>query len=209
MFRFIFTGILLLGSLALPLLAQTGTDSDWHQNRVNSGYINKRIDDLAIQYKEYAPIPKMAIYDIGYPRNAQEYDQLDGHGLLLVAALSQVKEELPIKRVYVSLDGKEIDLNRLKMYLSESKDAASQSFKTLGAFRMDALFAFPVHFRTKTAEVFIQFAKDSKPMRLAAFNGTVPESLKTLPTRMPTEKTLKEKALGDFMKREYPGYFQN
>lgn len=209
MFRFLFIGILILGNLALPIIAQTGVDSVWHKNRVNSEYINKRLDDLALQYKEYAPIPKMAIYDIGYPRNTQEYDNLDGYGLMLVAALSQTKEELPIKRVYVAFDGKESDLIRLKMYLSENKDSASQSFKTLGAFRMDALFAFPVHFRTKLTEVFIQFEKDSKPMRLAAFNGTVPESLKSLPNRMPSEKALREKALGDFMKREYPGYFQN
>ena len=59
----------------------------------------------------------MAIYDIGYPKDANEFRDLNGYALLLVAAVSQTKEELPIRRVYISVDGKvrRLDLN---VYLS-------------------------------------------------------------------------------------------
>lgn len=208
MFKYLSFAIFILCVLPLNFLAQ-GSESNWHRNKVNVDYINNRIDNLAVQYKEYAPIPKTAVYDIGYPRNAAEFDELNGYGLLLVAALSQTKEELPVKRVYVSFNGSEIELKRLKMILSQSEDKETQTYKTFGAYRMDAIYAFPVYLRMREAVVLMDFGKDQKPMKMASFNGETPDSLRVLPNRMPTAKGYTESVLEKFMKREYPGFFEN
>jgi hypothetical protein len=204
--RLLFVGVFLLG-LSAYATAQPATT--WHSDRVSNDYINKRIDALAEQYKQYAPIPKTGVFDIGYPKNAGEYATLDGYGLFLLAAVSHTRNELPVKRLYVSVDGKEIDLFQLKSYFTESKDSSTQTFKTFGAYRQDAIYAFPVYLRYKTADVYLQWSTDRKPMRVASFDGTTSPFLKTLPGTPPKGKTYPAKALDSYMKREYPGYFEN
>lgn len=205
--------LLLLSVLAVSVAAQDGqtnlSETKWYSHPVTGDYISGELDKLATQYAEYAPIPKMAIYDIGYPKNTKEFRDLDGYGLMLVAAVSQTKEELPVKRVYVSIEGRETELTRLHMYLSTASNITDQTAKTLGTFRMDSIYAFPVYLRLQRANVYVEFAKDPKPMVLAKFDGSTPPSLTRLPTGRPTGADYPKTALQTFMRREYPGYFGN
>jgi len=204
---------LFAGLAAISVFGQVdqgnSSETKWYGHPVTGDYISGELDKLAVQYKEYAPIPKMAIYDIGYPKDSKEFESLDGYGLILVAAVSQTKEELPIKRIYILTGGKEVNLTRMHMYLSNAEDPSSQTFKTLGGFRMDAIFAFPVYLRLQPGLVYVEFAKDTKPMTLAKFNGETPNSLVRLPNRRPAGTDYPSMALRTFMKREYPGYFPN
>jgi len=204
---------LILLVLAISIAAQKDqtslSETKWYGHPVTGDYISGELDKLAVQYAEYAPIPKMAIYDIGYPKDAKEFRDLDGYGLILVAAVSQTKEELPVKRVYVSLDGEDHELTRLHMYLSAVPDLTGQTAKTLGTFRMDSIYAFPVYLRLQRANVYAEFAKDPKSMLIAKFDGSTPTTLMRLPTDKPKNRDYPKTALQIFMKREYPGYFQN
>jgi hypothetical protein len=198
--------ISLLALSGLVVSAQSVSETKWHASRVDNDYMNRQVDSLAEQYKEYV-IPKTGIFDIGYPKDAAEYEKLDGYGLFLLTSVSQTKDELPVKRLYVVKDNKQIDLVMLKMYLSENSDTTSQTFKTFGRYRMDSIYAFPVYLRYAPAEIYVEWANDTKPMRVARFDGTLTTFLKGLPGTQPKGRSYPATALDVFMRREYPGYF--
>jgi len=115
------------------------SDTIWHQTPVDNASMNKRIAEAAEQYKEYAPIPRIAFYDVGFPKDKLEFADLNGYGVLLISALSQDQTELPLKRVYVSVGGEEMDLTQYKQTLIKNSDAVSQISKTFGLYRVDNL----------------------------------------------------------------------
>ena len=145
------------------------TETEWHQNRVNITQINKRIIDAAEQYKEYAPIPRIAFYDIAFPKDNSEFEQLNGNGLLLITAMSQDSTELPLKRTYVVSDGKTVELKPLKQVLSKEGNLEGQIVKTFGTYRMDSLYLFPVYLRFQPANVLIDFATNRNSMKNSRF----------------------------------------
>lgn len=184
------------------------TESRWHQNKVTIAYMDKRINDAAEQYKEYAPIPRIAFYDIGFPKDKTEFGELNGYGLLLISAKSQTEAELPLKRVYVILDGKEIEFKPLKQVLTKEANPDNQVVKTFGLYRMDTLYLFPVYLRMQQTDVLIDFAQNRNGMKIASFNGETPDFLKDFPKTKPSEGKSFDEAIERFMKREYPGFFE-
>jgi hypothetical protein len=185
------------------------SESKWKQNKVNVADMNKRINDAAEQYKQYAPIPRIAFYDIGFPKDKAEFAELNGYGLLLISAMSQSEVELPIKRVYVVVDGQEIELKSLKQILTKEGNSESQIVKTFGLYRTDTLYLFPVYLRVQQADILIDFAQNRNGMKIASFDGEIPDTLKNLPTNIkPTEQKSFDDAMQRFMKREYSGFFE-
>ncbi len=185
------------------------SDPQWHRDPVDNSYMNRLIADAAEKYKEYAPIPRISFYDIGYPKDVEEAVKMNGYAVLLISALSQDPDELPLKRAYVRAGGKDFDLKNLKVIKIRSTDTASQNVKTFGQYRVDALYLIPIHLRFQKGELLIDFNKNRDGMRLAKFDGTVPSDIKFLPDTMPDEKASFQDALEKFLKREYPGYLEN
>jgi len=134
------------------------SETKWHRHAVDNAYMNKRISDAAEQYKEYAPIPRIAFFDIGYPKDRAEFAELNGYGILLVSALSQDPKELPIKRAYVEIGGKQIELKPVKEISVRNQDLTSQVVKTFGEYRTDVLFLIPIYLRFQQGDVLIDFA---------------------------------------------------
>jgi hypothetical protein len=185
------------------------SDTQWHGSSVDNAYMNRQIADAAEQYKEYAPIPRIGFYDIGFPKDKIELQDMNGYAVLLVSALSQESNELPIKRAYVSVSGKDIELKKLKEIKIRNTELASQTVKTFGQYRVDALYLLPVHLRLGKGQLLIDFTKNRVGLKLAEFDGSVPDDLKRLPEMKPDDKKSFEDALKRFMKREYPGYYDN
>lgn len=185
------------------------TDTKWHKNSVDNAYMNKQIAEAAEQYKEYAPIPRIAFYDIAYPKDKSEFAQLNGYGLILISAMAQDENELPLKRVYVVADGKEVELKVLETTLIKETNPKGQVAKTFGLSRADSIFLFPIYLKSSSAELRIDFAKNRNGMKVASFDGVLPVELSGLNGKKPDENKIFNDALKVFMKREYPGYFKN
>ena len=185
------------------------TGSRWHTDRVDNAYMNKQISEAAEQYKEYAPIPRIAFYDLAFPKDKAEYARLNGYGLLLVSTTSQDENELPLKRVYVVENGKEIALKVIKETFIKEANTKSQVAKTFGLFRVDSIFLFPIYLNSASAELRIDFAKNRDGMRVASFDGIWPVELSGLNGKKPDEIRTIDDEMKLFMKREYPGYFKN
>ena len=95
----------------------------WRNQPASPERMNQRIEEAAVRYQASAPISRVVLYDIAYPHDEREYGELDGYAVILMTALTQERREFPIKRVYVLLDGNEIDLTQIKSILSERSDA--------------------------------------------------------------------------------------
>jgi hypothetical protein len=201
--------LLYFASSAFAQTITVNSDTRWHSKSVSISSMDKRISDLAIEYKEYAPIPRVAFYDIGFPKDVAEFKELDGFGILLISALSQNNAELPLKKVYISIDGKEIELTLLKQNFNKQTDSTSQIVKTFGEYRVDSLYFFPVYIRKQKAELLIDFAENRVGMKLTDFGDEMPESVKKLPDTKPSGKAFLTEAMKGFMKREYPGFLDN
>jgi hypothetical protein len=207
--KVIFGAVIVIACFGLPAQGQVTTivnPTIWHSNPVDNERMNNRIAEAAEQYKANAPIPRVALYDIGYPHSATEFSQLNGYGILLISSLSQTASELPLKRVYVSTNGERYDLKLLKEVRMKQVSPESQVAKTLGLYRVDALYLFPVFLRFQPADILIDFASNRDGMRIAAFDGTTPPNLSVLPKTKPVEGKLVDDEIKRFIKREYPGY---
>ena len=70
----------------------------WRDKPATPARMNQRIEEAAVRYQSNAPIPRVVLYDIAYPHDAEEYAALDGHAVMLTTALSQERAELPLKK---------------------------------------------------------------------------------------------------------------
>lgn len=180
----------------------------WRDKPVTPERMSQRIEEAAIKYQTNAPIPRVVLYDIGYPRNDQEYAALDGHAVILVTALAQEREELPLQRVYVLIDGKEIELKLLKLVLSEQRVTGSISAKTFGAFRADALYLLPMHLRMKAGDLLADFGRNRMAFKVATFGTPVSAEVSRLTVKALTGAGPSDETLEEFIKREYPSFFR-
>lgn len=180
----------------------------WRSKPATPERMNQRIEEAAIKYQANAPIPRAVLYDIGYPHNDQEYAALDGNAIILITALVQDREELPIKRIYVMIDGKDIELKPIKQVLSEQPATRNQVAKTFGAFRMDALYLLPVHLRMKPADLLVDFAKNKMGYKIAVFGTPVSADVSKLVMKTPTGAGPSNQVLDEFIKREFPSFFE-
>ncbi len=170
--------------------------------------MNRRLEEAAVKYQEYAPVPRILLYDVAYPRDAQEYARLDGHAVLLITTLSQERGELPLRRVYASAGGQEVELKLLKLVLSEQTAAGDLSAKTFGPFREDALYLLPLHMRARAGELLADFAINRTRMKVVDFGTPLPDDVSKFGIKPPTGSGPAADALQAFIRREYPSFFK-
>jgi hypothetical protein len=180
-------------------------DLVWRKTPATPELMAPRLKEAADKYQANAPIPRIVMFDIGYPKDIEEYEALDAHAVLLLTVLTQSQNEIPLKRVYVQVDGRELELVAVKQILS-SQNSDDVITRTFGRFRMDALYLLPMQLRIADSDLLVDFAQNRTAMKVATFGTPLPDELQTLPSRLP-KGTLVEKALESFVKREYPSFF--
>lgn len=179
----------------------------WRKQPASPERMNQRIEGAAVKYQASAPIARVVLYDIAYPHDEREYGELDGYAVILLTSLTQERREFPIKRVYVLIDGNEIDLTQIKSILSERSDASDQIAKTFGAYRADELYLLPVYLRLKPAVLLVDFAANKTAFKAAVFGSDVSADVSKLPNRTPAGASPPAAILENFIKREFPGFF--
>ena len=180
----------------------------WRNQPVTPAKMNARIEAAAVQYAAHAPVPRIALFDIGYPHSEQEYAALDGNAVILFTAISQNRDELPLQRVYVSADGKEVELKLLKVVLAELPASDSVLSKTFGRFRADALYLLPMSLRNKAGDLLIDFQTNRKAFKVTTLGEPLPEDLSWMTRAKSSGASPSPSALEAFIKREYPSFIQ-
>lgn len=168
--------------------------------------LSKRIRDAAVQYQAYAPIPRVGFYDIAYPATEAEAKELNRHAVLLVTAICQEKAEIPLRRVYVEVGGRQTDLRRLGSIVSEVRKEDDPVGSTFGQNRVDSLYLIPIYAAAKRGLLLADFAKNRDGFKLGELKGPPSGSIKNW-ADSPTEGAKpSDKAIKDLIHREYPGF---
>ena len=139
--------------------------------------MNQRIDEAAVKYAANAPIPRIVLYDIAFPDGEKEYAALDGNAVILFTAVAQAREELPLQKVYVLSEGKEVELQQLKVVLAEVDQNTGASAKTFGRFRADALYLLPMSLRVRNIDLLVDFHANRKAFKVTTFGTPLPDDL--------------------------------
>ena len=208
------TGLLLLlvAMVAMTVFAEgqqpaTTPTPVWRTTPATPSGVIQRIEDAAIKYQDSGAVPRTVFYDIGYPASDEELTALDGHAVVLLTALSQSREELPLQRAFIVLEDKtEVPLKQLKLVLSEQSNSTTLATKVFGRYRGDALYLLPVYLRTKPVDLMVEFAGSGARLKVATFGSGVSNAVLRLKIAPPTGIGPTEAALNAFMKREFPGF---
>jgi hypothetical protein len=170
--------LLLLTALGLPAQAQiVHYESRLTLSRtpVTNAALDAKIHQVAVQARSYAPVPRVAFYDIAYPADSSEYLAMHGYALLVVTVIDQDSSELPPARVYVpSAAG---DHNLLLVSLRPSIVADTGVRATFGSQRVDALYLLPVPLRNQGGALLLDFAKNRQGFRLGLFDSPLPAAV--------------------------------
>ena len=205
-------GLLLIAAL-LGACASTddtvhllGTSS-WAQTPVPSKVMNQRLEDAADEYAPHAPVPRVALFDIAFPSSASEFKASGGAGVLLLTALSQDKNELPPKRLYVTWRGEEHTLEQIYSAVNLPTQSPRVA-EVLGPNRWDGLYLFPVRLMDDGAVLTIDFAANRTGFGFGQFSAAERETLgyDLGATTASSNDTSARDAIMGLVAREYPGF---
>ena len=161
----------------------------------------QRIRGAAEEYVVYAPIPRIALFDVTYPADEEEYKQMAGYGLLTITAISQDRGEFPLARVYFRKGYSEENLKLVKLSVSEMPNKDSVVAITFGNYVLNALYLFPMNLRNRSGQLLIDFARNRKEFVISNFPLDLTEFLPDTP---PTADAPPEKAMLTLIEREIP-----
>jgi len=206
------TGLLLIAAL---LSACASTDDtihllgsrSWAQTPVPPEAMNQRVESAADEYAPHAPVPRVALYDIAFPSSEAEFKGTGGDGVLLLTALSQDKDELPPKRLYVTWRGEVHTLEQIYSTIVPPAQS-SRATEVLGANRWDSLYLFPLRLMDDGAVLTIDFATNRNGFVLGQFSAAERETLgyDLGPTTVSPKDISARDAIMNLVAREYPGF---
>ena len=193
---------LLVFGASLPAQAQdvahVVSEATWRNTPLTNAVLDDRIRQAAERYREYAPIPRVAFYDIAYPRDPEELEALGGHAVIAVTALSQDSTELPVARLYLE---RASGLHRLSAVGGAASRVGEATIASVfGDYRADALYLIPVNDGTKPAEIMMDFRRNREGFRL----GTGPGAIDELPIRRAELNRPSAETVARFIQREFP-----
>src|SRR3989442_15898332 len=71
----------------------------WSRNPATDAGMPARLRDVATEYRQYPPIPRIPLYNIGYPSSAAEHEALNGNGAIVVTVGTQDSAGAPVARL--------------------------------------------------------------------------------------------------------------
>jgi hypothetical protein len=176
----------------------------WSHGPVSNAALDTRLAAAARQYRSYAPVPRIAFFDLAYPKDSTEAVAMNGYAVLVVTAVVQDSTELPPPRVYVrSVSGdRELPLvARIASWLPATDTTVRPTF---GRFRFDATYLLPIAARTSQGDLLLDFAIHRQGFRLVHFAGDVPEPVRRLRFTGPSLEQPAASTVWALVQREYP-----
>jgi hypothetical protein len=199
---------ILIGLLALVVsqaaLAQTLTQRPVSQGAVSYADMTARLERSALQTRKSAPkgAARGSSVDFCWPSSPEEYRALAKHTLLLVSVVTQDAAELPLRRVYVTVDGKETELIRLSSRRSDVRKG-SVTFSILGRYREDGFYLAPAGLMMRDGYLQADFAVRRTGFNLYKLPGSPPDFVKADGNPMPPEAKPDTPAVKALLQREY------
>ena len=167
------------------------------------------IEAWATNWKEKLgrPAARETHYAILHARDIAEFDALGRYSLLILSAMTQRSEELPLKRVYLRMPDREVPLLKIASWRTEV-DPTMVSYKMFGPYREDGFYLFPLCAYLRVAQLQADFATNrmSLPVVELPYRGG-PDWLRTLQNPDPVPGALPDlSVLQEFIKRATSGF---
>jgi hypothetical protein len=124
----------------------------------------------------------------------------------VVSVVTQDAAELPLRRVYVTVNGEQTELVRLS---SQRRDVrkGSTTFSILGSFREDGFYVAPAGLMMSDGYLQADFAIRRNSFNLYKLPGTPPDFVKADSNPMPAKDAAPNMpALKALLMREYQGF---
>ena len=179
----------------------------WAESPVALDAMNQRVEEAAAEYREHAPVPRIALFDIAYPATQTELEATGGYGILLITALSQDLSELPPKRVVVSSHGNEHVLEQLHSTAVIESHSSSVA-KVLGEHRWDGLYLYPLILVEDGAVLKMDFAANRNGFVLSHLSTAEIQNLAYAANlnNVSSDPIAARRAALELVAREYPGF---
>jgi len=136
---------------------------------------DQKLEDAAERYaKSYGSdvgMNRYASFDLAMPRDAEEYRLLGRNAVLLVVAVSQKREELPIARAHIG----DLTLTQVGSSRLSEMPAGTRARTMFGAFRDEAYFLVPLAALYGDGKLEVDFAQTRKDFVLALLPMTKPK----------------------------------
>jgi hypothetical protein len=200
--------IVALAVFATAANAQTLTQRPVSQGAVTPADMTERLEKAALRTKEQAPkgAARGSSIDFCWPSNVEEYQAIGKYVLVLVSVVTQDAAELPLRRVYVTVNGEQTELVKLS---SQRRDVGkgSTTFSILGRFREDGFYVAPAGLMMSDGYLQADFAIRRNNFNLYKLPGTAPDFIKADKDPMPArDATPNMPALKALLTREYQGF---
>jgi hypothetical protein len=194
--------------LAAAANAQTLTQRPVSQGAVTPAEMTERLEKSAVRTKAQAPkgAARGSSVDFAWPSSAEEYQAIGKYVLVLVSVVTQDAAELPLRRVYVTVNGEQTELVKLSSQRSDVKKG-SITHSILGPFREDGFYVAPAGPMMSDGYLQADFAIRSSNFNLYKLPGTPPDFVKADNNPMPAKDAAPNMpALKALLKREYQGF---
>jgi hypothetical protein len=188
--------------------AQTLTQRPVSQGAVTPADMTERLEKAAVRTKEQAPkgAARGSSIDFCWPSSVEEYQAIGKYVLVLVNVVTQDAAELPLRRVYVTVNGEQTELVK---HSSQRRDVrkGSTTFSILGPFREDGFYVAPAGLMMSDGYLEADFAIRRNNFNLYKLPGTAPDFIKADKDPMPPkDATPNMLALKALLTREYQGF---
>jgi hypothetical protein len=170
--------------------------------------MTERLEKSAVRTAKSAPkgAARGSSVDFTWPADAEEYRKLAKRVLVLVSVVTQDAAELPLRRVYASVNGQDTELTRLSSQLSGVRKD-SVTFSVLGPYREDGFYLAPAGTMMADGHLQADFAMRRIGFNLYRLPGTPPDFIKADSDPMPARDARPDlPALKAMLQREYKGF---
>lgn len=175
---------------------------------ISTEKMTKKIIEAAKIYEKNAPIPRITLVDTCVPRTLEEYKAMDTNCIVMITAVTQNKEELPLKRAYIFYEDMTVPLELLGSITVKVKDPLTK--KVFGAYRVDSYYLIPYVMTLLDYELSVDWAKNREKVVVYKYSGEVKPAYLIgqkglfMPKYVPVDKKVLKKFLLDEFGVSFP-----
>ena len=165
--------------------------------------MQERLVATAERFKDIGPLARVSHHDMGYPKDAEEYDAMEGSGILWVTSHSQIREELPLQNMRILIDGVgDLTTKAIRVIQTIEKDELVSS--VLGQYRADAVYKVPFFKEVAGTALVADYAVNRAEFLLGHFDSSFPDYLGPLRSIHDEFKYPTSVVFTAMLRREFP-----
>ena len=189
----------IIGLLAASLAhAQTAPAPDAPDGKLETGVVTpervtQQIEEWAKQRQESGgPSARVAHVWIFYAGGPNEFAALGRYSVLLLTVVTQRSEELPLKRVYIRANDRDVPVQKLSSWRGDV-DSALLTHKIYGPYRETGFYLLPTGMTMRDGQLLADLAANRTGMPVLQLpNKGTPDQVRRFPNLDPAPRAKPE-----------------